>query len=82
MPSFMATSRRKQRWVNNPDDIRYRMIEALMRSVPIVVLFMVISGVAQLHSNAVFDANEWHNLLEGGGGMAVAYALLRLRKIV
>jgi len=82
MPSFMATSRRKQRWVNNPDDIRYRMIEALMRSVPIVVLFVVISGVAQSHTNNAFDANEIQNLTEGAPVMALAYALLRLWKIV
>ena len=73
---------RKTKWMKDPEDIRYRVIENLVRSVPVVIAFLVISGTAQLHSNSTFDYNEWHNLLEGAPAMAVAYALLRLKKLV
>ena len=73
--------RQRFRWWKDPDDIRYRAIEGLLRSIPFVLAFVVVSGTAQWHSNSTFDENEWHNLLEGAPAMAVAYALLRLRKL-
>jgi hypothetical protein len=74
--------RRIQRWMKNPEDLRYRLAEGLFKSLPVVVAYVIISGVAQSHSNAVFDANEIHNLTEGAPAMALAYALLRIWKIV
>jgi hypothetical protein len=74
--------KRKRRWMKNPDDLRYRMAEALFKSIPIVALYVIISATAQLHSNSVFDENEIHNLSEGAPAMALAYALLRIWKIV
>ena len=73
--------RQRFRWWKDPDDIRYRAIEGLLRSIPFVLAFVVVSGAAQWHSNSTFDENEWHNLFEGAPAMAVAYALLRLRKL-
>ena len=48
--------------MKNPEDLRYRLAEGLFKSLPVVVAYVIISGVAQSHSNAVFDANEIHNL--------------------
>jgi hypothetical protein len=68
--------------MKDPEDIRYRIIENIIRSIPIVVAFLLISATTQLRSNNVFDGNEIQNLVEGAPAMAVAYALLKLKKLV
>jgi hypothetical protein len=73
---------RKTKWTKDPDDIRYRAIEALVQSLPTVLLYTIVSGLTQAHTNTTFDANEWHNLAEGAPAMAVVFALLRLRKLI
>jgi hypothetical protein len=72
--------RYKLRWFRNPMDLRYRICDAVIRSLPVAVGFVVVSGVTQWHTNATFDGNELHNLAEGGGVTAVTYALFRLLK--
>ena len=75
-------SKRKTVRMKDPDDIRYQLIQSLVRSMPVVALYIIISGLAQVRSNEIFDANEIQNLAEGAPAMAVAYALLKLRKII
>jgi len=69
-------------WINDPTDLRYRAGESVVKAIPVLLAFVVVSGVAQYHTNTTFDANEIHNLAEGGGAMAALYAALRFTRMV
>lgn len=75
-------TKQKTYWTKDPEDIRYQSIRALVQSLPVVGLYVVVSALAQAHTNNNFDANEIKNLVEGAPAMAIAYAVMKLRKMI